>query len=264
MRLRVLNHLAEDGPHGGGGAESAAELPSFAADVAPEEVAAWALERFGDGLIVTTGFGMEGCVLIDMLMRLRAAQGAGLRVHYLDTHFLFAETHDLRERLSARYPGVEFVNAGTSMTPEEQELAHGARLWERDPDACCAIRKVEPMRRLLKGARAWMTGLRQSQSEQRAGVRHADWDAGHGVVKVSPLAAWSREQVWAYAVERGVPYNPLHERGYPSIGCTNCTRAVPGAGVTDYTRVGRWAGTGKTECGLHFDGRAVRRAGDGG
>lgn len=217
----------------------------------PKEIVAWALSRFHARLIVTTGFGMEGCAMIDMIWRLGGAER--VVVHYLDTHFLFAETHALRARLEARYPGLRFVNAGTPMTAAQQESEHGPRLWETNPDRCCTLRKVEPMRRLLAGADAWMTGVRRSQSAARALANPVEWDPRFGVIKINPLAAWSREQVWDYAVEHGVPYNELHERGYPSIGCTHCTRPVPGAAVTDYSRSGRWAGTSKTECGLHWN-----------
>ncbi len=201
-------------------------------------------------MIVTTGFGMEGCVLIDMLWE--QSDGRDLVVHYLDTHFLFPETHALRRRLELRYPGLVFVNAGVSLTPEQQEQQHGPRLWERNPDLCCAIRKVEPMRNLLSGAEAWMTAVRRSQSAARSNIQTVGWDAQFGVIKINPLASWSREQVWEHAIARGVPYNELHEKGYPSIGCTHCTRIVPGAKVAAYSREGRWAGTTKTECGLHF------------
>lgn len=225
-----------------------------AASTPPRDIVAWALSRFRTRLIVTTGFGMEGCVLIDMLWNLAGAPG-GVTVHYLDTHFLFPETHALRARLEQRYPGLRFINAGTSYTPQQQEREYGAELWRSDPDRCCTMRKVEPMRRLLMGgtADAWMTAVRRSQSETRAAVNPVEWDARFGVIKINPLAAWSREQVWDYAVANGVPYNELHEQGYPSIGCTHCTRPVPGAAITDYSRSGRWAGTAKTECGLHWN-----------
>jgi len=249
VHLRVLEHDREDQPQ---------QLPTELAEklqipqgdaATPQSLVSWAVSRFGSRLVVTTGFGMEGCVLIDMLWRL----GLPLTVHYLDTHFFFPETHALRLRLEARYPGIAIVNAGTDLTPEEQAAAIGPELWKTAPDRCCNIRKVEPMQRLLAGAQAWMTGLRRSQSDTRADTAFVEQDTRFGVFKINPLAGWSRENVWDYAVANGVPYNELHEQGYPTIGCTHCTRPVPGSTVIDYSRAGRWAGIDKTECGLHWN-----------
>lgn len=248
VHLRVLHNPGDRSiVPADGGTSAGADAPDVAAS--PQQVIAWALERFPTGLVTTTGFGMEGCVMIDMLWRITPR----VKVYYLDTHFLFAETHRLRERLVVRYPGLELVNAGTSQTPEQQEREYGAALWQTDPDRCCDLRKVQPMRKLLVGAAAWMTALRRSQSAARAAINLVDRDPVFGIAKINPLAAWSREEVWEYAIASGVPYNELHEQGYPTIGCTHCTRAVPGAAATDYTRAGRWAGTAKTECGLHWN-----------
>jgi phosphoadenosine phosphosulfate reductase len=219
-----------------------------APDTPPERVVAWTLERFDPArLLITTGFGMEGCVLVDMY----AAHDRPLTVVYLDTGFLFPETHRLRERLAERYPRLRFVNVGTGLTPEAQASRYGPELWRRDPDLCCRLRKMDPLAAVLRGTEAWVTAITRSQSATRAGVRAVAWDATWGVLKVSPLAAWDRAEVWEYVRRRGVPYNELHERGYPTIGCTHCTRPVPGAGLGDYSRAGRWAGQEKTECGLH-------------
>ena len=218
------------------------------ADADPPDITAWAIERFGlHRLVITTGFGMEGCALIDMVAR----TGQSLRVTYLDTHFLFPETLRLRDRLVRRYPTLTFVNAGTGITPVQQEATHGPRLWERDPDACCSIRKVDPMARVMAEHDVWITAIRRGQSEVRASIRVVEWDWHFDVLKISPMATWSRADVWNYVRERGVPYNELHDRGYPSIGCTHCTVGIPGALPTTYSRAGRWAGLEKTECGLH-------------
>ncbi len=214
----------------------------------PAEVVHWALRRFADRrLVTTTGFGMEGCVLVDMLDR------AGYRgaIIYLDTHFLFPETHALRDRLAARYPKLTFVNAGTDVTPAAQAARLGPRLWETDPDRCCDLRKVQPMRRVMQGRDVWVTAIRREQSAARAHTRFVEWDHRYDLLKIAPLAYWSRRQVYDYIKANRVPYNELHERGYPSIGCTHCTRSVPGARPDDYSRSGRWSGTEKTECGLH-------------
>jgi phosphoadenosine phosphosulfate reductase len=217
-------------------------------DSPPEQVVAWMLERFaGREMVLTTSFGMEGCALIDMV----AAHGRPVRVVYLDTMFLFPETYRLRDRMAERYRHLRFENRGTSLTPEEQERLFGPELWRRDPDACCGLRKVEPMGAALAGVDVWVTGLTRSQSATRSTLQVVAWDWQYQLVKVNPLATWTRAQVYDYVRRREVPYNELHERGYPSIGCTHCTRAVPGSEVGEYSREGRWTGEHKTECGLH-------------
>jgi phosphoadenosine phosphosulfate reductase len=247
-------------------ADTLTESPADRADDAvgedspPERIVAWSLERFaGRRLVLTTSFGMEGCALVDMY----AAHGRPLEVAYLDTGFFFPETYRLRDRLAARYPHLAFVNRGTALTPEEQAARYGPELWRRDPDLCCRLRKVDPMRAALAGADVWVTSLMRSQSGTRAGVPVAAWDWQYQLVKLCPLAGWDRPRVWEYVRTHGVLYNELHERGYPTIGCTHCTAPVPGASVTDYSRAGRWAGTAKTECGLHF-GDAAPGGGPGG
>ncbi|HEX3273657.1 MAG TPA: phosphoadenylyl-sulfate reductase [Gemmatimonadales bacterium] len=216
----------------------------------PEEIVSWTLRRFaGRRIVLTTSFGMEGCALIDMVAR----REVSLPVIYLDTMFLFPETYALRDRMAARYPGLRFENRGTTLTPEAQARQHGPELWRRDPDRCCAIRKVEPMRQALAGVDVWLTGLMRSQGGERAGLRELQWNEAYGLIQVNPLAGWDRVRVWDYVVRHDVPYNELHERGYPTLGCTQCTVAVPQAAPRDYTRAGRWVGTDKTECGLHFD-----------
>ncbi|HEX6617738.1 MAG TPA: phosphoadenylyl-sulfate reductase [Gemmatimonadales bacterium] len=217
---------------------------------APEDIVAWALHRFaGRELVLTTSFGMEGCALIDIVAR----RLVPARVVWLDTMFLFPETYALRDRLAARYQHLRFEQHGTTLTPEAQARRFGPELWRRDPDRCCALRKVEPMRRVLTGVDVWLTGLTRSQGPTRAGLRAVEWDWTFQVIKVSPLAGWDRPRVWDYVRAHGVPYNELHERGYPTLGCVHCTLPVPGAGPRDYSRSGRWAGRTKTECGLHAD-----------
>ncbi len=209
---------------------------------------AWTIERFRNRrIVITTSFGMEGCALIDMY----AAQGAAPTVVYLDTMFLFPETYALRDRMVQRYPLITFVNRGTSLTPEAQDAAYGPELWRRNPDHCCSIRKVEPMSRALSGADIWITAITRSQGIQRSSIPLIAWDWQYQVVKVCPLAGWDRARVWDYVQEHDVPYNPLHERGYPSIGCTHCTSTVEGASPAHYSRAGRWRESDQTECGLH-------------
>lgn len=209
----------------------------------PEQVLSWAFATYGENVAIATGMGVEGMVLTDMAWRVNPA----LSVFTGDTEFLFPETYELMDRVEAKY-GIKIERLYAESTPEEQEREHGPKLWARDPDQCCSIRKVEPLRRKLATLDAWMTAIRRSQTQERAAVRKVDWDPKFDLVKICPLANWTREMVWNYVFQHNVPYNPLHDRNYPSIGCTHCTRAVqPG----EDHRAGRWAGLGKTECGLH-------------
>ncbi len=212
---------------------------------AVEDVLAWAVARFHPHLALACSFGAEDMVLVDALARVRP----GARVFYLDTGLFFPETYAARDRLAARYP-VTLIRVSPELSLAEQETRHGAELWRRDPDLCCRLRKVDPLRQALTGLglRAWITGIRRQQAPSRAGARVVEWDDRFGLVKFNPLAGWTWEQVWDYIRARGVPYNELHDRGYPSIGCAPCTRPVrPG----EDARAGRWAGFAKTECGLH-------------
>ena len=217
----------------------------------PTELIEWLLSRFADRrMLATTAFGMEGCALIDMISR----RARHFTVAYVDTGFLFRETLELRDRLAERYPHLDFVAHYPGLTPELQARQYGARLWEREPDTCCRLRKLDPMGAVLKGVEVWVTGLRRSQSKTRNGIRVLEWDWQYQVLKFGPLAGWERKDVWEYVKAHDVPYNPLHERGYPSIGCTHCTAPVEGAHLATYSREGRWNGRAKTECGLHGEG----------
>jgi phosphoadenosine phosphosulfate reductase len=225
------------------------ETAAIGEDAPPERIVSWMLERFADRrLVLTTAFGMEGCALIDMVAR----HGRPVPVIWLDTGFLFPETHRLRERLAARYPHLVFENRGTTLSPEEQEARFGPELWRRDPDKCCRLRKVDPMRDALAGVDVWVTGVTRSQSGTRATTRVAEWDWQYHVLKLNPLAGWDRARVWEYVRANDVPYNELHERGYPTVGCTHCTLPVAGVKIGGYSREGRWAGRQKMECGLHL------------
>jgi phosphoadenosine phosphosulfate reductase len=213
-----------------------------------DRLIAWTLERFaGQRMIMTTSFGMEGCALIDMYAR----HGKPVTCVYLDTMFFFPETHRLREQMAERYPTIHFVNRGTTLTPQEQEKQYGPELWKHKPDLCCKIRKVDPMYPVMAETDVWITGLRRSQSANRANLRVIDWDWKYQVLKVSPLANWERTEIWEYIQKHNVPYNELHEKGYPTVGCTHCTVPVPGTKPGDYSRAGRWSTSEKTECGLH-------------
>jgi phosphoadenosine phosphosulfate reductase len=215
------------------------------ADTAPdlepataEEVLQFAVERFHPRLYVACSFQKEASVIMDLLVRIEPA------VHFftLDTGLLFQETYETWDRVEKHY-GIE-IDRQAGISPAEQSNRYGERLWERDPDLCCEERKVIPLRDRLRGADAWVAGLRREQSRTRSSTKKIGWDKRHGLWKVNPLAEWSEADVWAYILANDVPYHPLHDQGYQSIGCTHCTR--PSAG-----RHGRWAGTDKIECGLH-------------
>lgn len=208
---------------------------------------AWALDEFAPGVCLATAFGPQTIVLVDLVAELRPET----TVFYLDTGLLFPETLQVRDELERRL-GLRFVRVAPDLTVSDQARVHGEALWSRDPDRCCELRKVDPLARFLAGRPAWITGLRRGHSPTRAAVRVVEWDEAHGLIKVNPLAAWTDADVWARIRERDLPYNPLHDAGYPSIGCRPCTAAVsPG----EPARSGRWAGRGKTECGIHLPPR---------
>jgi phosphoadenosine phosphosulfate reductase len=208
-----------------------------------QDLLTWAVDRFEGRIMLTCSWQMQSSVLIDMLHQL----GANIRVVELDTGLLFPETYETRERLLAKYD-LELERIDPRETVEEQADSEGPDLWRRDPDRCCALRKVEPLERALVGMDAWITGIRRAQSVTRRDAKVLELDP-RGVVKVQPLAGWTDEDVKGYLFAHDVPYNPLHDLGFPSIGCTPCTRAIrPG----EDSRAGRWADAEKTECGLHL------------
>ena len=219
-------------------------IQALAESWSAEDALEWAAEKFPDnGIAIASSFGLEDMVLIDMASRLPKP----LPVFALDTDFLFPETYRLIEAVEQKY-GLAVERLYSDLSPEEQATLHGEALWSRQPDQCCHIRKVEPLQKKLESLRAWVTGIRRSQSPTRAGTRKVEWDAKFNLVKINPLADWSARYVWEYIQKHNVPYNPLHDRGYASIGCMHCTRAIqPG----QPERAGRWAGFTKTECGLH-------------
>ncbi|MGB1626844.1 MAG: phosphoadenylyl-sulfate reductase [Miltoncostaeaceae bacterium] len=212
--------------------------PDAAEHMTADEIVAESIAAFHPRIALACSFQQEEAVLLDMALTARP----DARVFALDTRFLFPETYDTWAAYEDRY-GIT-IEAFRGPTPEEQAAEHGDRLWERDPNACCAIRKVEPLGRALAGLDAWITGLRRDQAPTRAGTPKAEFDEARGNWKISPLADWTVDDVWARIRERDLIVNPLHQQGYASIGCTHCTQ--PGTG-----REGRWADTGKTECGLH-------------
>lgn len=210
--------------------------------MAAEKVIRWAIETFQPGLYFACSFQKTSSVVIDIAQSIEPET----RFFYLDTDLLFEQTYATRDALAARY-GIEF-DRYHNISVEEQARLYGDKLWQRQPDACCGIRKVEPMRDALAGVDCWVSGVRRVDSQTRAGAAKFGWDKRFGLWKLNPLADWSDEQVWNHINEHNVPYNPLHDAGYPSIGCTHCTRP-PGNGADP--RDGRWANADKTECGLN-------------
>jgi len=228
-------------------AVSDAEIDAAARDLEGAdalEILRWAADRFAPRLGFGTGFGVEGCVLIDLVGRSQLP----VDIFTLDTGLFFPETYELWRRLEARY-SVTIRAVHPELNVADQAQVHGPELWKRDPDACCRMRKIEPLTREARRFDAWITAIRRDQTAERRNARIVERDARFGLVKINPLASWTASQVWRYALDHEVPYNPLHDQGFPSIGCEPCTSVVaPG----EDARAGRWRGSAKTECGLHL------------
>jgi len=211
-------------------------------DATAEEALRWAIDTFHPSLYVASSFQKTSSVIVDMATKIEP----DMRFFYLDTDVLFEETYETRDALEQRY-GIQF-DRYHNISLDEQARLHGDELWKTNPDACCGIRKVEPMREALGTVDAWISGIRRGEAQTRANAPKFAWDKRFGLWKLNPLADWSEQDVWNYIATHHVPYNNLHDHGYPSIGCTHCTRPVA-AGEDE--RSGRWAGSTKVECGLH-------------
>ena len=212
----------------------------------PEEILQWAVETYGFGLTMATAFGAEGCALLAMLGA-TVPNGRSVHVFNLETGYQFAETLELRERIREKY-GIEVEYVRAKETVAEMEARFGGPIYGTNPDMCCGIRKVAPLKDALVGYNAWITAIRRDQTSHRAQAGIVEWDAKFNLVKINPLANWSAGEVWAYIAMNEAPYNPLHDQGFPSIGCWPCTRAIAG---DEDERSGRWASSAKMECGLH-------------
>jgi len=220
--------------------QAAAELEHAPA----ADILKWAADHFAPRLTFATSLGLEDCVVTDLIAK------ASLPVDFftLDTGVLFPETYALWKRVEDRY-GVAVTAVRPRRTIDEQALDAGPELWTREPDRCCELRKMEPLRARLAGYDAWITAIRRDQTPERANAPVVGWDGRFGLVKINPLVRWTFDEVRAYVREHDVPYNPLHDQNYPSIGCVPCTSPVmPG----EDPRSGRWRGKEKTECGLHL------------
>ncbi len=230
------------GPGGGLQAELAAANRRLE-EASPAEILEWSVTRFQPRLTMATAFGPEGMVIIHLL----AAIAPETPIFNLDTGYQFPETLALRERVRERY-GIDVVLKRAELTVEQYEAVHGGPVYHRDPDRCCFDRKVRVLQEATRGMDAWVTAIRRDQSPDRAHAPIVGWDRKFNLVKVSPLANWTKADVWKLIMDHDIPYNPLHDQGFTSIGCWPCTRAVT---LGEDERAGRWSGTAKTECGLH-------------
>lgn len=209
----------------------------------PQEILRFAVDRFAPKFTMATAFGPEGMVLIHMLAEI----APGTPIFNLDTGYQFPETLELREEVKRRY-GIAVEMKRPATTVEEYERANGGPVYRTNPDQCCFDRKVKILNEAVVGMHAWASAIRRDQSADRARAPIVAWDKKFGLVKVSPLANWTKQQVWGLITKENIPYNPLHDQGYVSIGCWPCTRAVL---LGEDERAGRWSGFAKTECGLH-------------
>ncbi len=208
------------------------------------DVIKWAFREYGDNIVYACSFGAESVVLIDLISKVKK----DAKIVFIDTSFHFKETYELIEKVKRRYPGLQIERVEPQLTPEAQALRYGDELWKKNPDLCCYLRKVVPLKKALEPYPAWISGLRREQSPFRKNIRYINKDDKFRKIKVCPLIHWSREDIQMYTEINNLPCHSLVIRGYPSVGCAPCTKPVK---ENENARSGRWAGTGKTECGLH-------------
>lgn len=209
----------------------------------PQDILRWAVAEFYPKLTMATAFGPEGNCIIHMLAEIEPR----VRIFNLETGYQFEETLEVREKIKRKY-GIEIEYVRPETTVEEYEAEYGGPLYVIRPDQCCLDRKILPLRRAVVGYDAWISAIRKDQTKDRGQASVIEWDAKFELIKVNPLLSWTKKDVWNFIAKNDIPYNPLHDRGYPSVGCWPCTAPV-GEGEDD--RAGRWRGTGKKECGLH-------------
>ncbi len=226
--------------------------PAWLEAAAPPEILRWAVETYREKLTMATAFGAEGCVLLDMLAKIRDEIGLFPDVFNLDTGYQFGQTLALKSQIEKRYGiAIRAVQPHQGIVAAEatSKSETGGPLYKSDPNACCYWRKVAPLEDAVAGFEAWITAIRRDQTPERAGAAIVGPDDKFPMLKINPLANWKKAQVWDYIKQNGVPYNPLHDQNFPSIGCWPCTKPVQN-GEDD--RAGRWAGTQKRECGIHI------------
>jgi phosphoadenosine phosphosulfate reductase len=233
---------------------SAPSLPELDFEaMSAEDVIRWAYAEFGRKLCLTCSWQRQSSALVHMVSEL----GLDVPIVELDTQLFFKETYETRDRLVERY-GLSLERPEV-ISVAAQAVREGPNLWETNPDRCCHIRKVEPLERALAPYDAWITGIRREQSPTRANAQRVEWSERYGVWKIQPLVDWDAKRVQAYIAVNEIPYNPLHDAGYPSIGCIPCTRPVR-EGEED--RAGRWAGSDKLECGIHVNAPLIKESND--
>lgn len=220
-----------------------ADANASLAGQSPQAIIRWAVDAFYPRLTMATAFGAEGCCIIHMLAKIEPR----VRIFNLDTGYQFAETLQMRDRIRDRY-GIEVELVQPELSVEEYEREHGGPLYRIRPDQCCYDRKVLPLKRAVVGYDAWISAIRGDQTAHRKAASIVQFDPKFGLIKINPLLRWTKVEVWNFIFEHRIPYNPLHDQNYPSIGCQPCTDPVPEGGDE---RAGRWAGTRKKECGLH-------------
>lgn len=214
------------------------------AQIHPDHILKWGIRQFGSRMVLGTGFGPSGVFLIYRLAEL----GLPTPVFFLDTDLHFDETYRLKEEIEERFD-IQIEAIPPSLGLDKQAAEHGPELWKRDPDKCCHLRKVLPLQNYLSDKTAWISGIRRSQGDARRRANMFEWDAKNSVVKINPLIHWTADRLWDEIRKHDLPYNPLHDEGYPSIGCIPCTSRVTDG---DGERAGRWKELNKTECGIHL------------
>jgi len=260
--LSPLGDLPTPEPPAGEPAKEAASaepdsvgLPSMDESKTPAELVEWALQYFIDQpIVMTSSFGMEGCMLIDLASKAIAKHDLPkLTIACIDTGFFYPETKQLHKRLIERYQNLDFVTWETPVSVEQQAKSYGPNLWQYNPNLCCNIRKVQPMSENVVNYNLWITALRRSQTKSRADTPVMGWDWRYQLLKFCPLVTLSRPDVWAYIQEHDVPFNQLHLQNFPSVSCFHCTKPVPGSSPESDARSGRWSNDDdKDECGLHY------------
>ncbi|MEX3747230.1 phosphoadenylyl-sulfate reductase [Lysinibacillus xylanilyticus] len=208
------------------------------------EVLQWSYTEYGEDIVYACSFGIEGIVLIDLISKVKP----DATIVFLDTDVHFKETYETIDRVKEKYPQLNIIMQKSALTLEQQAAQYGEELWKSNPNKCCEIRKIKPLHEALAGAKAWISGLRREQSSTRQNTNFINRDDKFKSIKICPLIHWTWKDVWRYVSKLNLPYNPLHDRGYPSIGCEHCTKP---AFTMDDLRSGRWQESGKTECGLH-------------
>jgi phosphoadenosine phosphosulfate reductase len=235
-------------------AEPVQAVSSMDESKSPEALVAWGLQHFSDRRVVmTSSFGMEGCMLMDMCSKAIAQLDLPkLTIACIDTGFFFPETKQLQKKLVQRYTNLDFVTWQTPVSIAQQAKSYGPNLWQYNPNLCCNIRKVQPMSENVINYDVWITAVRRSQTASRASTPVMGWDWRYQLLKFCPLVTLSRADVWSYIQKHDVPFNQLHLQNYPSVSCFHCTKPVPGSSPESDARGGRWSDTDKDECGLHY------------